>query len=743
MALHKNTGRRVVAILAIAIFGVFPFRPAAAAPDVPTASRPKVGLVLSGGGARGGAHLGVLKVLEELRVPVDLIVGTSAGAVVGAAYASGMPLRQIEAEAAGLHTSSLFRDLARADLPVQQKADERDNYIGPEVGIGTHGLTLPKGVVAGVSLEALIRRLTSRQRDQQFDALPIPFRAIATDLVSTEMVVLDKGSLATAVRASMAIPAVVSPVERDGRLLVDGGVSRNMPVDVARAMGAEIIIAVNIGSPLLPRDELTSLLRVSEQMVRALTVQNTTVSLGQLGPRDILISPSLGNFATADFDRLMEAAVVGEAATREVANALRAYAVGETQFALFHTSRTALAVEHPVIDGLRVTGTSRIDPAVVQAAMSSKPGDVFDASQVDADVRRIYASGDFERINYYLDRDGDGRHILTTEVGEKSWGPDYLRFGLGLSSDFRGDAQFSLLLAHRRADLNSLGGQWRNRVQLGRVDRLSTELHQPFDQGQWLFSALRADLKREPFDIYLRGERIGRYRRATGEVDAELGVRLGQSADFRIGVKKGRSKVADDTALLPANQILPPSDTGGVVARFRIDTLDSIRFPRSGYAFDAGYYSARSTATQPAGYAKFDASLQAARTQGNHTVRAAFSGTHLRHSRVLPAQELSELGGFLRLSGYRTGEFIGTEPRLARVVYTYRLARSSLLDGVFIGMSAEAGRINDLLDSPAARATLHSNALFVGAGTPIGPLYFGYGRAAGGRDALYLFLGVP
>src|SRR5262245_17022891 len=190
---------------------------AAAAPGV----RPRIGLVLAGGGARGGAHLGVLKVLEEQRVPIDVIVGTSAGSIVGAAYASGMPLADIEAEMKPLKTADLFRDKPREDVPMRRKADDQLNYIGPEVGVSLEGLQLPKGAVAGVALEAVLRRLTVRQRDSSFDKLPIRFRAVATDVATSEMVVLDHGSLATAVRASMAIPAFAKPVETHGRRRAD------------------------------------------------------------------------------------------------------------------------------------------------------------------------------------------------------------------------------------------------------------------------------------------------------------------------------------------------------------------------------------------------------------------------------------------------------------------------------------------------------------------------------------------
>ena len=273
-----------------------------------SAQRPRIALVLSGGGARGGAHLGVLKVLEELRVPVDLVVGTSAGSIVGAAYATGLPVSTIEQEMRGLSTALLFRDVVRDHQPPERKADDATNYVGPEMGVGAGGLSLPKGAVAGVALEAVLRRLTARQQHVDFDRFAVPFRAVATDLATSEMVVLGRGSLAQAVRASMAIPAVISPVELDGRLLVDGGVTRNLPVDVARRMGADVVIAVNIGTPLLRREDITSLLSASEQMLRILTATNVAQSLKELGPQDVLITPDLSRVSSSDFDHLADAA---------------------------------------------------------------------------------------------------------------------------------------------------------------------------------------------------------------------------------------------------------------------------------------------------------------------------------------------------------------------------------------------------------------------------------------------------
>ena len=282
---------RCIVALCVAAAAIDALAQAAAPPAeaAPVAGRPRIGLVLSGGGARGGAHLGVLKVMEELHVPVDVIVGTSAGAIVAAAYASGMPLQQIADEMSGLRTVMLFRDVDRGEVLLRNKINDAVNYIGPEIGLRNGGVALPKGVVAGVSIEAVLRQLTARQRTTDFDKLPIPFRAVATDLTTSEMVVLASGNLSVAVRASMAIPAVVDPVELAGRLLVDGGLARNLPVDVARALGADVIIAINIGTPLRTRQEISGILTVSDQISRILTATNVGKSLKELGPRDVLI----------------------------------------------------------------------------------------------------------------------------------------------------------------------------------------------------------------------------------------------------------------------------------------------------------------------------------------------------------------------------------------------------------------------------------------------------------------------
>ena len=711
-----------------------------------TVTRPKIGLVLSGGGARGGAHIGVLKVLEELRVPVDVIVGTSAGAIVGAAYATGTPLTEIEREMKTLNTAMLLHDLERSEVPLNSKIHDTVNYIGPEMGIQNGGIALPKGAVAGVSLEAVLRRMTHRQRSDDFDRLPIPFRAVATDLTTAEMVVLRRGNLAVAIRASMAIPAVVEPVELDGRLLVDGGPSRNLPIDVARAMGADIIIAVNIGTPLLRREEIRSLLSVSEQMTLILTNTNVATSLREVRPGDVLLTPELGTVRTADFDRLPEAARAGEAAARAAAPALARFSIDEPRYVAWRSGTLRTEAPPPVrIDAIRVQGTERVNPDVVRASMRTHVGDTFDTKRADADIKRIYARGDFEGVAYTMTDEPGAGHVLTAEVTEKSWGPQYLRFGLGLSTDLQGNAFFDLAATHRATWLNALGAEWRNDLQIGHTDKIASEWYQPLTSAQRLFVAGRVEATRTPFDLYDpdSGERFARYRRQYLGLGADLGTPIGRGGEFRIGLTHGRVRMLTDTGVVPLDAFQPPQATGGVLARLRFDTLDSLRFPTRGAAGEVRLFASRDGLGADQTYTKLSANLTGAQAIGRHSMQVGLRGAKALHNDDLPIHELYSLGGFLQLSGYATGQFLGRELAFGRVNYNYRLSLPGFLSGAFVGASAEVGRIGDSVSSGGDGFTRRGFSLYLSVDTPLGPVYGALGRAGDGAQAVYLYLGQP
>ena len=249
--------------------------------------RPRIGLVLSGGGARGLAHVGVLKVLEEQRVPIDAIAGTSMGAIVGGLYASGMTADELDKAFRAIEWEAVFaRRVDRQHL--SQRRKEEDFEISPllELGIRNGELRTPVAAASSRGLETLLRRYTLPVRAvREFDRLPIPFRAVATDLETGAAVVLERGDLALALRSSMSVPGVFPPTEVDGRILGDGGLVNNVPIEVARAMGVDVVIVVNIGTPLAGREALQSAVGITAQMLNILTEQNVQRSLATLRPR--------------------------------------------------------------------------------------------------------------------------------------------------------------------------------------------------------------------------------------------------------------------------------------------------------------------------------------------------------------------------------------------------------------------------------------------------------------------------
>ena len=283
--------------------------------QAPTASaaqaeaRPRIGLALSGGGARGLAHVGVLKVLEEMRVPISCVTGTSMGAIVGGTFAAGRTTAEMQKMVLEADWAEIFRDKPpRKEIAVRRKVDDYKTLFAPEYGVKDDGLALPKGLIAGVSIESFFRVLTTPAfQINDFNKLPIPFRAMATDIETGESVVLKDGSLAEAMRASMSVPGALAPVERDGRLLVDGGIANNLPIDEARKLCADVIIAVNISTPPLKRDQLTSALSITGQLINFLGLQTVDQQLRSLGERDVLIAPELGDISSSSFDRAADA----------------------------------------------------------------------------------------------------------------------------------------------------------------------------------------------------------------------------------------------------------------------------------------------------------------------------------------------------------------------------------------------------------------------------------------------------
>jgi NTE family protein len=726
-----------------AAFTLQPQTPALGAEPAAAPKQPRIGLALSGGGARGLAHVGVLKVLEELRVPVHCITGTSMGAIVAGTFASGAPLADMEKAVVTADWNNIFRDRPpRAEIASRRKFDDYKTLFAPEFGVRDGGLALPKGIIAGVSIEAFFRQLTERSVTAgSFDKLQVPFRAVATDIETGEAVVLDRGSLAQAMRASMSVPGAMAPVEINGRLLVDGGIANNLPIDEARKLCGDVIIAVNISTPLLKREEITSALSVTAQLINFLGKANVDDQLKSLGSRDVLIAPEMGNISSGSFDRSADAIRIGEEATRQLADSLRRYSLPPDEYAALRSRQVAERKGLGTVDAIRFEGLQRTNPEVLRSLVESKPGEPLTEEKVSADLRRIYGRGDFESIDYRIDQ-GPGGRVMTIRPREKDWGPDYLRFGLGLATDFQGENIFNLLVQYRRTWLNRLGGEWLTEAQIGQSNFLATEFIQPVEERGRYFVAPYAKIGSSSRGVFVGETRLAEYEAREARVGLDLGATLGTFGELRLGSLWRRVDAKVDTG----SPVLPDikETTAGPRVLLFLDQLDSAWFPRKGFRAAGSAYLADEGFGSDRNYKRLELQTIGARTWGPHTLNLGISGGTDMNSNM-PAYETFTLGGPLRLSGYRIGEFSGGRYGFGRMMYYNRtLPLPDLLgNGVYVGASLEAGQMKNRFDGLPSSGTIWSGSVFLGADTFAGPAYFGLGMGEAGRFSVYLLLGAP
>ncbi len=748
----RACGPAVLALFFALLSGLGPFGLAQARhPDVlvgPETRRPKIGLVLSGGGARGTAHVGVLKELEAARIPIDVITGTSMGAIVGGLYASGMSAAELEKRVLEMDWSTMFAARPpREELSLRRKADDVRLSLPIEFGMREGEFRTPRAAVGSTGLENMLKQLTARlPQTAEFDRLPIPFRAVATDLVTGEAVIHDRGNLADVLRASMSVPGAFAPVEIDGRLLVDGGLVDNLPVELARKLGAEIVIAVNIGTPLLKREEVGSIVGIGLQVINILTEQNVQRSLKALRPQDILITPDLGSITSVDFERGQEAIERGALGARAVQARLASLGLSQDDFRQHVSVRPSLE-DGRTIEAVRVEGNQYLGSELITAALEDNLGRPFERRRVERDLAWLMGRGDFERLDYRL-VDEAGRSVLLVRATEKPWGPHFFRFGLGLNTDFSGQGQFLLVGSHTRRWLNASGAEWRNEAQIGRVQRLATEFYQPLNAQETFFLSLGAERKRRTAEVSFQTSSGATFRPVAAFVSvdtrahADLGIAFGRYGELRLGPIFERVSITPSIgpSTLPSFRGLNQS---GVRAQLMIDQRDSATFARYGYRLEASLHHTISNMG-----AKTDSTRHQIMGEYAWTARDFTFDLHLRHARVKGGgrQEFPqyELGGFQQLSGLRTGQLRGDRLFFSRLMAFRRIGKiPGFGDGIYAGGTFELGAAHSADLALDYDRMVKAGSLFIGLDTSIGPLYFGYGRADRKRESFYLYLGKP
>ena len=718
--------------------------PVAASGAGPAAARPRIGLVLSGGGARGAAHIGILKVLESLRVPVDAIAGTSMGAVVGSLYASGMSAAEVEQLIGSIDWQDAFRDRPpRETLIFRRKQDDREFLVRAPIGLRGGSLRFPRGLIQGQKLNEMLRAaMLGVAGVGDFDRLPIPFRAVATDLSTGAPVEFARGDLATAVHASMAAPGVFAPVEIDGRMLVDGGLVENLPVEAVRAMGVDVIIAVDVSSPLRAGQELDSALAVSNQMISILMKRETARSLALLGERDVVITPDLGSMSSVEFARVRDAIAAGEAAGRAAASRLAALSQPPAEYQRF-LARAQPVGPSPTIDFVRVSDAAGDYRKFINAALAPLIGLPADARTIEPAMTGLYGRDLFETLDYAVQRDGD-QTGLEVNARRKSWGPNYLRFGLDLQDDFQGNNNFTAGVRFILTEVNPYMAEWNIDLKVGEQPLFGAEFFQPLGYASPWFVAPR-------FNFDLRSVQVREETRLLAEYrvrETNFGVDFGREFSDWGEIRTGLRHVTGSTHLrigAPSAE-LPDSTSfrqGGFYVRLSFDRLDSVDFPRHGELFTLEWDAQRAAlgADRGADTAQLDWLL--ARSLGrNSFIFWTSAGSALSASPGV--QNYFPLGGFLSLSGVNAAALSGPHFGIARLIYLRKIGSGS--DGLFdvptyIGLSAEAGNVWQQRGDASFASTRKDGATFVGLETPLGPVYLGAGYDQTGTMSYYLFLG--
>ncbi|MCP4648496.1 MAG: BamA/TamA family outer membrane protein [PVC group bacterium] len=706
-------------------------------------TRPKIALVLGGGGARGAAHVGVLKVLEEQRVPVDYIVGTSMGALVAGLYVSGISPEEMETLFNEIDWDSLFKDKPTDDyLPFRLKGDEQ-RFMVLETGIKQGKIVLPRGFIAGQKLSFFLKKMTLPVSDiENFDQLPIPYRAVAADIGTGDAFIFDHGNIAEAMRASMTIPGVFSPVEIDGHVLVDGGVVNNVPIDVARDMGADIIIVVEVGPVLENTEKLKSAVAIMMQSLDILGKGDVQRKLALLSEDDILIQPDVGSIETGSFYQAPEAVITGEKAARKAENSFSKFGVSAKEYEAYLTRLRPEKKDPITIDFIEVANPEKLRPEIIKGRLSVKTGEELDLKRLQKDLTRVYAMGDFEKVEFDVVR-RDSQRGLYIKTKEKEWGPDYLRFGLNLNSDSTGDSEYTALADYRMTQINSLGGEWRNIFQFGATTGLFSEFHQPLDVYNRFFIAPNFRIERYLSDVYENDDRVAEYRVDYHGAGVNLGVNVSSYTQFKMGLTRGSIEANSGiggVALPEFNSI----QEGAFTAKLIYDQLDSHIFPSRGIQSQLALYLSDKKLGADFNYEKLKFDLMKARTYYRKHTFVAGCEAGMSVDEDTPFYDQFTLGGFLSLSGYEENQLRAQHSGLGRLIYFYTLGddASGVARNIHLGAALEYGNVWDDFDDIAFNDSRLSGTVFVGMKTMLGPLYFGYGLAEGYSDGrLYLFLG--
>ena len=706
--------------------------------------RPKVGLVLSGGGAKGVAHIPVLKLLDELDFPIDFIVGTSAGGIMGGLYAAGYPAAEVERIFAAANWENLATDRPeRALVPYFEKRLDGRYQLAFSLRRGLP--RTPRGLIAGQKFSNLFSSLLfPLPGDLDFDDLPIPFRCVAVDITRASQVVLDRGSLAKALRATMAVPSLFAPVEWGDALLVDGGLLNNLPVEVASDWGAEIIIAVDLAGPLSPREELTTAEKILGQSLQAVEVEQKKHKLGKV---DLLICPDMEGLSSTDYfspEKMARIKKRGEEAAREARPALQELQQkwGLTRPVRGNAGPPLGKDQKRVLGRVTVAGNVNLPASFIADLFDLSAGDVVDARRITRQLDGLYALGYFEDIRYDvfpLDQEKIDLRLSLRELPRGN-----LRVGV------RYDNLHKLVAAAGVYATNVLlpGLRLEAEVEASGLTRILGKASYPTETLNFpIYPLVYSVYEDVPTRLYLAdGRLMTTYRNRSLALGGGLGFLLKKSLNLELAFELEKMNIHAPEAPFPLE---PVSALEPGLSKIRLtatlDTLDDPRDPRRGVLLRGLYEGSFTSLGSDLPYELAEASLDLYGTfLRRNTVRLyGYWGTS---SGDLPFYKYLNQGRPATFMGMEFDQLQGTAMKIVRADYSYRFSR-----WVQFRLSANAafGVDAHLPGTPHPPATLRGMGAGVVVNTPIGPLEFFYGLGSKGlgdartlRGVSYLQLGA-
>lgn len=707
-------------------------------------TRPRIGLVLGGGGAKGAAHIGVLRVLDELRIPIHCVAGTSMGALVGGVFASGMSPETLEQEARAIDWGATIGGEGNRDKkPIERKLAGQMYTNTLELGLREGRLRTPSGFLQTQAIEDVIRDLVSDARWQaSFDSMAIPFRAIATDMVKGEMISIGSGDLSVAMRASMAVPGAFSPVVQGDKVLSDGGLVRNLPVDVARELCADVVIAVWLSTPQPVADDLANAVALAGRFLDVVIDANQRAQIETLADDDVGIEVPMGDITSADFQRTAEAIDLGRAAAEAMAGKLRRLSLPEDDYLAWRANIDAPLDAGTAVAEVRIVGLDQVPESYVRKQLRNlRPDSSVTTAQIKADTDAIYELGDFERVDYRISGPMDARVVEVIPV-EKPWGPNFLRFDLGLDAAGNGELQAILRAEHTRVWINGRGGRWNNILQLGQQTILQTDLYQPLDVEQSIFLQPKAALESDLENVYVDGSRVSRYFLRDLFAQLDLGWNFDREAQLRTGFRAGWVESKLDTGV----DLLPQFKRQGenvFIAGMVYDTRDNAALATSGTFMNLRYWKAGDGLGGDVEYSLAEAVATRTWLFRGNTLNLLIGGGAEITGELPPTRDF-RLGGIRSFPGLQPGELRGSSYWLASGSYRWKIADILSLFGqsLYAGMRLQVAQMGDRRDA-INDGTLYGVAGSLNARTPVGALSLSLGWVSNDSVQLQFSLGRP